>query len=1100
MSPPSGFAWSPNGELLVADDFNHRIQVYNSESALVRQFGRKGKGDGEFQYPKGIAVDGEGSVYVADSWNHRVQKLDAQGNFLFAFGGYGAGRGQMNEPYDVLVEPDGAILVVERYNHRIQFFRSDGASLGWIGTRALVLEENLAQLYETPVPALPSPVFEFPTSIARDSKNNYLVADSGNHRLVRFDSNWTQLQSVGLRGADPGEFQYPLSVAVGPSDLIYVADLNNDRIQVLSPDGHFLYSLDQGAGGEVLKMPNVLLINPEGTLFASLTFNTGIFKFKTSSHVPEAPPSAPETSLLERLETQAQEFKTSRKEVLEAYKSWEEASSEFYQRALEKEALILGPGEDPRTFDKDYYLLDKQDKTAFRNIRRVFHEHLKATERFAALFSNSYPALESEAERTQAGALINNLLEDVCERILNVYSQREANEMEMLQAFAQLQNNQDQWSKFRVRFQSNQRTMETFKRLSAELRVWLQTLQSVCRPPDPWLRELAEDLFATHPKKRPAVKILLLTQEDWRDLVRLEQAVVDLFDAWSGNSEDAPIEKRAFNLDDFSPVAFDAEDLKPEDLAWSISGPDLEKTQSSLRLGSRAFAYEGKVDSAQLLSNLEKILQTQSTYQNKAEELFAQLVQLHKDLADQETKLKACDPRDKKAPIPILKSIQVQMFQISLLRRMIAVLYFNECNNVNRLAAGSGLLACMAPESAVPWFEGLKNYRAELQSGGDSLRENFKALTIENARLTARLSESTQNMDAGNLAEIAAQKKQGADLVLRCEIVATQLDQNQKIFSRVQALLEWAGNEGGLETLRGQSASRLSPVSIVKKNWGALSRPFLPLGLAHTADGDLVLTDIETHQLARVSPHGVFRFAVGGFGNAPGFFSMPVCVALDSRDCIYVADQDNRRAQKFSSDGKFLFQIGADAGEDIGTVHSVTVDAQDRLWIAQPSLNRIGVYNSDGSLKKILTEGGNAWKEPIAVCCLPNGNYVVADRSDFALKLFGPDEKLIAQIDRTQAACGDVYFITQSPEHGIFASDLWGRKILRFDQELNLEAVYEQGGRRAGEMGRMGGLSVYQDQLAASDLDNQRVQTFSLSGKHEPQKMERLWRQGFTST
>ena len=89
LSPPSGFALTPEGNLVVSDDFNHRIQIYDKTFKLIAQFGSKGKNPGELHYPKGLAADPEGNIYVADSWNHRVQKFNAQGKFLSSFGSYG---------------------------------------------------------------------------------------------------------------------------------------------------------------------------------------------------------------------------------------------------------------------------------------------------------------------------------------------------------------------------------------------------------------------------------------------------------------------------------------------------------------------------------------------------------------------------------------------------------------------------------------------------------------------------------------------------------------------------------------------------------------------------------------------------------------------------------------------------------------------------------------------------------------------------------------------------------------------------------------------------------------------------------------------------
>ncbi|SVE51051.1 uncharacterized protein METZ01_LOCUS503905, partial [marine metagenome] len=59
LSPPSGFAFTPQGHFILADDFNHRIQIYDG-SQLLRSFGEKGKENGQFHYPKGVAVDKDG--------------------------------------------------------------------------------------------------------------------------------------------------------------------------------------------------------------------------------------------------------------------------------------------------------------------------------------------------------------------------------------------------------------------------------------------------------------------------------------------------------------------------------------------------------------------------------------------------------------------------------------------------------------------------------------------------------------------------------------------------------------------------------------------------------------------------------------------------------------------------------------------------------------------------------------------------------------------------------------------------------------------------------------------------------------------------------
>ena len=181
---------------------------------------------------------------------------------------------------------------MERYNHRIQFFDPQGVSLGWIGDRGTVLEEELAELQGTPANLLSPPLFELPTSIAKDSYGNYFITDSGNHRIRKFDHQWLEMMSFGEKGSEPGQFQYPLCITVAPNDLLYIADLNNDRIQVFSPFGQYLFTIN-GASEQTFEAPCLTAIDCKGYLHIGSTFNTRIFKYLI--------PSVPQNALAESL-------------------------------------------------------------------------------------------------------------------------------------------------------------------------------------------------------------------------------------------------------------------------------------------------------------------------------------------------------------------------------------------------------------------------------------------------------------------------------------------------------------------------------------------------------------------------------------------------------------------------------------------------------------------------------------------------------------------------------------------------------------------------------------------------------------------------------
>ena len=71
-----------NGNVIVVDSGNNRLQVFTPDGKLVASCGKGGTGDGEFNQPWGITPDKDGNIFVADWKNHRVQKLSPQGHFL----------------------------------------------------------------------------------------------------------------------------------------------------------------------------------------------------------------------------------------------------------------------------------------------------------------------------------------------------------------------------------------------------------------------------------------------------------------------------------------------------------------------------------------------------------------------------------------------------------------------------------------------------------------------------------------------------------------------------------------------------------------------------------------------------------------------------------------------------------------------------------------------------------------------------------------------------------------------------------------------------------------------------------------------------------
>lgn len=123
---PANITVDSKGNIYIVDTMNGRIQIFDQEGRFIRAFGKLGDGPGMFSRPKGIAVDSEGHIYVVDSGFNNVQIFDQEGQILMAFSGYGEGRGQQILPAGVAIDKEDKIYVVDQWNARINVFEYMG--------------------------------------------------------------------------------------------------------------------------------------------------------------------------------------------------------------------------------------------------------------------------------------------------------------------------------------------------------------------------------------------------------------------------------------------------------------------------------------------------------------------------------------------------------------------------------------------------------------------------------------------------------------------------------------------------------------------------------------------------------------------------------------------------------------------------------------------------------------------------------------------------------------------------------------------------------------------------------------------------------------
>ncbi|KAI3386388.1 hypothetical protein SNEBB_007848 [Seison nebaliae] len=120
LSSPTYLALSQQHErLYVSDTFNHRIEVFDLKGEFMFSIGEKGTKFGQLRYPRGIAVDVNGNIVVVDSGNFRLQVFKNDGVYVTSVL-QNLPSLQFEDLEDVLITSGYNILVSDHSLNRVQ--------------------------------------------------------------------------------------------------------------------------------------------------------------------------------------------------------------------------------------------------------------------------------------------------------------------------------------------------------------------------------------------------------------------------------------------------------------------------------------------------------------------------------------------------------------------------------------------------------------------------------------------------------------------------------------------------------------------------------------------------------------------------------------------------------------------------------------------------------------------------------------------------------------------------------------------------------------------------------------------------------------------
>ena len=207
----------------------------------------------------GVAVDARDRVFIYTRGEARVIVYERDGSFVTSWGeGFFTAR-----THGITIGPDGTVYCVDEGAQVVYAFTPEGELRATIGTVGQASDtgydgRSLASIVRG------GPPFNRPTNLAVGPNGDLYVSDGyGNARVHRFTAEGQLVQSWGEPGTGPGQFNLPHGIAVDTDGRVLVADRENDRVQLFTPDGEYL---DQWAD---LQRPTNLALDRDGLIYVS---------------------------------------------------------------------------------------------------------------------------------------------------------------------------------------------------------------------------------------------------------------------------------------------------------------------------------------------------------------------------------------------------------------------------------------------------------------------------------------------------------------------------------------------------------------------------------------------------------------------------------------------------------------------------------------------------------------------------------------------------------------------------------------------------------------------------------------------------------------
>jgi sugar lactone lactonase YvrE len=248
---PEGVACDGRGALVVADTGNGRLLVYGWKDGVL-EGGTQVK-LAQLPHPVRVQIDSKGFVLALDRRARKIVKVDAKG----AFAGYVEAQGTTLTAAAFRVDSADDLYVLDVVAAKVLVLSPEGkvkrdlplpraAGITDVavdsGGRIYLVDAVTAVVFAAepgakafqPITKSLKEMVSFPTYVAPDNRGKLYVVDQNGNGIVKLGVDGAFLGRELSIGASDGSLYYPGQLCVGAEGDLWIADRNNNRIQVFS--------------------------------------------------------------------------------------------------------------------------------------------------------------------------------------------------------------------------------------------------------------------------------------------------------------------------------------------------------------------------------------------------------------------------------------------------------------------------------------------------------------------------------------------------------------------------------------------------------------------------------------------------------------------------------------------------------------------------------------------------------------------------------------------------------------------------------------------------------------------------------------------------